>query len=187
MATGPEHYLEAERMHAAADEWADADLGWKANLTAQERINQRLADLTDALVHATLAQAAATALAARPEGMYDLDYEAWDRIAGVQDDDHDDEVEDDEANADPDLIGAMARHTSTHGTAAVYDMADPHDAALAEDQDGDENHFSRAQLDGEACTECGAEFAVGEPTVPSAYDFAEGQLFAHAAHAESEA
>lgn len=53
------------------------------------------------------------------------------------------------------------------------------------DDEGDETRFSRAQLDGEACTECGVEFAEGEPTVPSGYDFVEGQIFAHAACAES--
>lgn len=35
-------------------------------------------------------------------------------------------------DATPDLVSAMSRHSSTHGTAAVYDPADPHDAALAE-------------------------------------------------------
>jgi len=53
--------------------------------------------------------------------------------------------------------------------------------------DRDESHFSRAQMDGEACTVCGREFAVGEPTVPAAYDLVVGQLFAHAACIESEA
>jgi len=38
---------------------------------------------------------------------------------------------DEYVNAAGDLIGAMARHSSTHGTTAVYDAADPHDAALA--------------------------------------------------------
>lgn len=180
MATGPEHYLEAERMRAEASEWMDADLGWKANLTARERIDLRIADLADAQVHATLALAAATAMAARQEpGMHDLDFEAWDHVAGVQEDDataaaepeayldslddgtpvkftvngpgdyiaeaiaeHDPRtcvecVEQHEAEQsaganDGDLIGAVARHSSIHGTAAVYDTADPHDAALAE-------------------------------------------------------
>ena len=54
-------------------------------------------------------------------------------------------------------------------------------------EDGDEDHFTRAQMDGEACTVCGCEFTVGQPTVPSAYDLTEGQLFAHAACVESEA
>lgn len=159
MATGPDHYLEAERMRAAADEWADADLGWKANLTAQERINQRLADLADAQVHATLALAAATAMAGRTSnvthvsGMHEVDFETWDRVAGVQDD------EDDNGADIPD----------------------------DDDQYGDENYFSRAQLDGEACTVCSGEFLEGQPTVQSGYDFIEGQLFAHAACVESEA
>jgi len=39
---------------------------------------------------------------------------------------------DEYVNATGDLIGAMARHSSTHGTTAIYDAADPHDAALAQ-------------------------------------------------------
>lgn len=46
-------------------------------------------------------------------------------------------------------------------------------------EDGDESRFTRAQLDGEACTECGTDLAEGEPTVPSAYVPAEGHLRAH--------
>jgi len=38
---------------------------------------------------------------------------------------------DEYVNATGDLIGAMGRHSSTHGTTAVYDAADPHDAVLA--------------------------------------------------------
>lgn len=56
-----------------------------------------------------------------------------------------------------------------------------------DNEDGDENHYTRAQLNGEACTVCGVELAEGQPTVPSGYDVAEGQLFAHAACLESEA
>lgn len=60
--TGPQHYREAERLTAQADSWANADTGWKAHLSSEERIAHRMADLTEAQVHATLALAAATAL-----------------------------------------------------------------------------------------------------------------------------
>lgn len=36
------------------------------------------------------------------------------------------------AEPDADLTAAMARYSSSHGTGAVYDPADPHDAALVE-------------------------------------------------------
>lgn len=62
--TGPEkyreHYREAERLRAESEEWADADYGWKGHLSAEERIQRRMADLAEAQVHATLALAAAT-------------------------------------------------------------------------------------------------------------------------------
>lgn len=58
--TGPEHYREAERLLRTADEWMDADFGWKAHLSPDERIARRTADLAAAHVHATLALAAAT-------------------------------------------------------------------------------------------------------------------------------
>lgn len=73
--TGPEHYRIAEHTMAAArdlidqaDEWMDADSGWKAQLSSEERLQRRSADLASAQVlatlahtHATLAVAAATA------------------------------------------------------------------------------------------------------------------------------
>lgn len=59
--TGPEHYREAERLQAKANQWADADRGWKAQMTMEARIACRMADLADAQVHATLALAAHTA------------------------------------------------------------------------------------------------------------------------------
>lgn len=57
MTTTPEeHIAEAERLAASAEEWMDADTGWKGALTAQERIARRSVDLQAAQVHATLAQ-----------------------------------------------------------------------------------------------------------------------------------
>ncbi|MGW1498953.1 hypothetical protein ACWCQW_10335 [Streptomyces mirabilis] len=57
MATGPEHYIEAERLEQQADTWMDADTGWKARLSTAERLAYRMADLAAAQVHATLALA----------------------------------------------------------------------------------------------------------------------------------
>jgi len=133
MATGPEHYLEAERMRAAADEWADADLGWKATLTAQERINQRLADLADAQVHATLALAAATALGTHG-GMDYLDHEAWDRVAGVQEKDDEDDPYEGLTNAD--VLTADELYGDERAAEAELDAAD-------EDRYAEENAASR--------------------------------------------
>lgn len=66
--TGPQHYLAAQRAIARAEEWTDADIGWKGKLTAEERLAYRTADLAVAQVHATLALAAATGV---------RDAEAW--------------------------------------------------------------------------------------------------------------
>lgn len=57
--TGPEHFREAERLQAEASKWANADRGWMASMSTDERIARRMADLADAQVHATLALAAA--------------------------------------------------------------------------------------------------------------------------------
>jgi hypothetical protein len=83
MATGPEHYREAEQLASQADEWMDADWGWKAKLTAEERLAYRTADLGAAQVHATLALAAATALIdGKPRsGSFD-NYREWAAAAG---------------------------------------------------------------------------------------------------------
>ncbi|MEV4438206.1 hypothetical protein AB0K09_04175 [Streptomyces sp. NPDC049577] len=76
--TGPEHYREAERLLAAASAWMDADLGWKAHLSAEERLAFRSADLATAQVHSTLAVAAATALVDEtPRGDSFREYRAW--------------------------------------------------------------------------------------------------------------
>lgn len=58
---GPRHYLKAEQLIRQANEWMDADHGWKAQLSSDERIARRQADMAQAQVHATLALAAATA------------------------------------------------------------------------------------------------------------------------------
>jgi hypothetical protein len=82
--TGPEHYREAERLTEQASTWANADTGWKAHLSSEERIAYRMADLAEAQVHATLALAAATALndhSADEGGMPLADYDEWVKTA----------------------------------------------------------------------------------------------------------
>jgi hypothetical protein len=59
--TGPEHYRRAEHLLADANEWMNADLGWKANLTPDERLARRNSEIAEAQAHATLALTAATA------------------------------------------------------------------------------------------------------------------------------
>ncbi|MFF0139706.1 hypothetical protein ACFYRN_25035 [Streptomyces sp. NPDC005227] len=86
MATGPEHYVEAERLERQADTWMNADTGWKGGLTTTERLAYRMADLAAAQVHATLAGASAAALndnAHDEGGMPLVDYHAWQKAAGV--------------------------------------------------------------------------------------------------------
>jgi uncharacterized protein YyaL (SSP411 family) len=56
----PEHYREAERLAEQAAQWMDADTGWKAGLSTEERLARRSSDLAEAQVHATLALAVAT-------------------------------------------------------------------------------------------------------------------------------
>lgn len=85
--TGPDHYREAERLLVQAAAWRDADTGWKAGLTAMERLAYQSTDTAAAQVHATLAAAAATALNdADPngDGMPRVDYRAWHGVAGTQ-------------------------------------------------------------------------------------------------------
>lgn len=84
--TGPEHYCEAERL------LSDASFSTTANglpctrdghlLSLEEIVAMRAA----AQVHATLALAAATAMAAHghPAGMHVVDFEAWDDVCGVE-------------------------------------------------------------------------------------------------------
>lgn len=82
MATGPEHYTEAERLMEQSRTWENADTGWKAHLSTEERLARRMADLAEAQVHADLAKAAATAMGALSGGMAGEDFEAWDKVAG---------------------------------------------------------------------------------------------------------
>ncbi|WP_086559940.1 hypothetical protein [Streptomyces africanus] len=82
MATGPEHYREAERLIEQSKTWANADTGWKAHLSPEVRRAYRMADLAEAQVHADLAKAAATAMGALSGGMAGEDYSAWDKVAG---------------------------------------------------------------------------------------------------------
>ncbi|MEU4168910.1 hypothetical protein AB0F46_18785 [Streptomyces sp. NPDC026665] len=86
MPTGPEHYVEAERLTDQADTWMNADTGWKAGLTIAERLAYRMADLATAQVHATLAGAAAAAINDHSHaegGMPIEDFDAWVKVAGV--------------------------------------------------------------------------------------------------------
>lgn len=78
--TGPEHYREAERLVAMAHHWTYGDGG-------DPSVGAALA--TEAQVHATLALAAATAMAApvdqEPDtGMPPADVKAWCEAAGVK-------------------------------------------------------------------------------------------------------
>ncbi|WP_069769734.1 hypothetical protein [Streptomyces sp. LUP30] len=86
--TGPEHYREAERLTDQANSWANADTGWKAHLSSEERIAYRMADLAEAQVHATLALTAATAMQAAVDGsetgMGSAEFHEWYQAAGVK-------------------------------------------------------------------------------------------------------
>lgn len=82
--TGPEHYVEAERLASSAETWMDADQGWMATLPTEERIARRMADLAAAQVHAALAGAAATALMTPSEHSTLADERAWQEVAGIQ-------------------------------------------------------------------------------------------------------
>lgn len=82
--TGPEHYLEAESLLKRA---------WAAHLPNRLRWSQRHAELQYLLraqAHATLALAAATAMAAATDedlgttGMADIDFDEWDAACGKQ-------------------------------------------------------------------------------------------------------
>lgn len=78
MATGPEHYRLAEELLAEVTrDDGSVDFG-----------DEGEAYVAAAQVHAILALAAATALRGQRD-MYDLDFEAWDRVCGVQEDDED--------------------------------------------------------------------------------------------------
>jgi hypothetical protein len=81
--TGPEHYREAEQLAEKAGAVMDADYGWMASLSSEERLQRRAAYLAEAQVHATLALAAATALAREIAGRTPIaEFEAWVAAAG---------------------------------------------------------------------------------------------------------
>ncbi|MGW1870960.1 hypothetical protein ACWCPS_36145 [Streptomyces mauvecolor] len=87
--TGPEHYIEAERLDRVADQWMNDDRGWKAHLSVEERLAYRKADQDAAQFHATMALAAATAMSAPVDGEADSglpprDCKAWYDAAGVK-------------------------------------------------------------------------------------------------------
>jgi hypothetical protein len=65
--TGPEHYREAERLLNAAE---------------KHGVGGAAGTLAAAQVHATLALAAVTALAADPDGMHIKDISAWNVAVG---------------------------------------------------------------------------------------------------------
>lgn len=79
MATGPFHYREAERLLENAHHWTYGDGGDPATGAALA---------TEALAHATLALAAATAMSAPVEGaepgMGSPEFAAWFDAAGVK-------------------------------------------------------------------------------------------------------
>lgn len=69
--TGPDHYREAERL-----------IGDNVHETPTS------ADVALAQVHATLALAAATAMAGHSnDGLSPIDFRAWDKVCGVQEED----------------------------------------------------------------------------------------------------
>lgn len=78
--TGPGHYREAERLLAAANtRLAGNDAEWLHTPTRRAELR------AEAAVHATLAQAAATALVMGDNGQTPLrDYDDWAEVAGVK-------------------------------------------------------------------------------------------------------
>jgi hypothetical protein len=81
--TGPEHYAEAERLAAEADEWLNADHGWKAHLSSGERLARRNSDIAAAQVHAILGL---TAVVAADSVMRRADRREWDQVTGYEPD-----------------------------------------------------------------------------------------------------
>ena len=58
MSTTEDHFRQAELFAARAEEWMDADTGWKAEMSMNDRLGRRSLDLSAAQVHATLAATA---------------------------------------------------------------------------------------------------------------------------------
>jgi hypothetical protein len=77
MATGPEHFAEAESLLEQADEWLNGE-----DAPDELAHARRGEDLTAAQVHATLALAAATALSENG-AMPGADFDAWAKVASA--------------------------------------------------------------------------------------------------------
>jgi hypothetical protein len=80
--TGPEHYQAAERLATTAAGIMDFEHGFYSGMSTEERLRRRLALTAEAQVHATLALAAATALA-HYGNLPARDDEAWYDTAGT--------------------------------------------------------------------------------------------------------
>ncbi|MEV5659833.1 hypothetical protein [Streptomyces flaveolus] len=68
--TGPEHYTRAEQLLREVRDGHQEGTDVAAILAAAQ-------------AHATLAQAAATAMSGRGEGMHSSDFGVWDNVAGI--------------------------------------------------------------------------------------------------------
>ena len=89
MASAVDHYREAERLRAAADRWLNADTGWMASMSTDERLARRDSDNQAAQVEATLALAAVMALTGpMAAGAFtdEPEIKAWHEAAGVKTD-----------------------------------------------------------------------------------------------------
>ena len=73
--TGPEHYAKAEEL-----------LAREYPIGLREEPNARLARMTQAQAHATLALAAAAAMTGYGTGMPAADRDSWDKVCGVPQD-----------------------------------------------------------------------------------------------------
>lgn len=125
MATGPEHYREAERMYL---------MSWE-NDREPENVTQLLAC---AQVHATLAQAAATALAAT-NGMPGCDSADWFKV----------------------VTCATGEEVDNYDPAEVdqyYDPADAAETAMSATERFEHDQADEAKLDAEAWGQDGASF-----------------------------
>lgn len=206
MSTGPEHYRKAERLLAEIT----TDDGFV-------RASDIATYIAAAQVHATLAMAAATGTygivddTRSPE-----DATAWEHVAGEYTAQRDAAAKrraayvcpcgcqrgqscncglECECVGDCPICDAIARANEAEALAAQENAA--HDPAACtecnepDDEDAvallDRTGYIRAQLDGEACTQCGGDFAVGESAVPTGVVIDGGQLFAHADCVETEA
>lgn len=81
--TGPEHYAAGEKLLESAAAIMNADYGWMASLSTEERLTHRTADIAAAQAHFTAALAAATALMHGDDDTMPADWQAWNRAAGA--------------------------------------------------------------------------------------------------------